>query len=51
MRPDKAEIENNIGVTLSQLGKRKQAHKHFEKALKINPDYGAARLFYQNFRH
>ena len=42
--PNAAEIENNIGVTLSQMGKRKEAHKYFEKALALNPDYDAARF-------
>ncbi|HWC99436.1 MAG TPA: tetratricopeptide repeat protein [Candidatus Sulfopaludibacter sp.] len=43
MRPDYAEAQNNLGVTLTQIpGHAAEALPHFQAAVKLNPNYADA---------
>jgi len=45
MRPDFAEAQNNLGVTLTQIpGRESEALAHFQAAVKAKPDYSDARF-------
>lgn len=41
--PLAAERHNDAGVALAQLGRRDEAVRHFEEAVRLKPDFGAAR--------
>ena len=42
LKPDDAEIQNFLGVTLSQKGQRTAAEAHLRKAIQLDPQYGSA---------
>jgi Flp pilus assembly protein TadD len=42
INPLDADVQNNLGVALSVLGKREEALIHFREALKLRPDHGGA---------
>jgi tetratricopeptide (TPR) repeat protein len=45
LRPDYAEAQNNLGVSLTQIPARaSEALAHFQAAVKLNPDYADARF-------
>ena len=39
LRPDFAEIHNNLGVVLALTGENEKAIEHFKQLLKLKPDY------------
>jgi Flp pilus assembly protein TadD len=42
IKPDHPQILNNLGVVLSRLGKKQEAHDYYLKALRLQPDYNSA---------
>ena len=42
IKPDSAEVYNNMGITLQEQGKLEEAIEAFNKALAIEPDYAGA---------
>ncbi len=42
--PDNAVAHHNIGLALSDIGKREQAIEHYERAIEIEPDFVNARV-------
>jgi len=42
IRPDYAEVWNNLGIALGNLGRQTDALATFEKALEIRPEYADA---------
>ncbi len=40
--PERAEIHNNYGVMLGQMGRREEALSAFKQAIRLKPDYAAA---------
>ena len=42
IRPDYAEVWNNLGIMLGNLGRHADALATFEKALEIRPEYADA---------
>jgi len=43
INPNFAEAYNNLGLTLKEMGKLKEAEENFSRALRINPEYATAR--------
>jgi Flp pilus assembly protein TadD len=43
LNPDDAEAEANLGSALAKTGNLAEAKAHFERALKLKPDYVMAR--------
>ena len=43
LRPDFAEVHNNLGNTLMQLGRLDEAQAQYEETLRLKPDYLPAR--------
>jgi Flp pilus assembly protein TadD len=39
LKPDDAQVHNDLGVALFYQGKTKEAVFHFRQALRIKPDY------------
>ena len=42
LEPNSAETNNNLGVALSQSGKKKEAHQYFLEAVRLRPDWSYA---------
>jgi Flp pilus assembly protein TadD len=43
IKPDFADVHNNMGAALMRLGRLKEAIKHYSEALRIKPDSPATR--------
>ena len=42
LKPDAADVHNDLGVVLEQLGKREEAKEQYEKAVALKDDYADA---------
>ena len=51
LRPQSAEIHNNLGVTWHALGDRDRARSEIEAALKIDPEYRPAKVNLAKIAH
>jgi tetratricopeptide (TPR) repeat protein len=43
LKPDDAEAQLNLGIALEKAGRAPEAIEHYERALKIRPEFTAAR--------